>query len=405
MGNRLRRAGVILAGLAVVWACVVGVRLRAENLGRARTKNAGQAAKAAGSEAAAKLNSLGVAYMGQQRFAEAQKQFEAALAADGKYTLAKLNLGVALHAQQKSEAARAALVEATEKLPNDPFGWYNLGLVLKDIGETEKAIEAFERVTNIAPNEPDAYYNIGYLKTQLQKYDEAIAAYKKAIEMFPYHASAEFGIARAYQRAGDGNAAREHLQKFQRMQANKTGTVFGAAYGDQGRFSAAEYAANAMPTAPAAIPVKFSLQALTTNGGASAIGPSAGACVLDFDGDGKPDLFLVSAVDGGTSRLLKNLGDGNFSDVTEASGLKIAGSGLGCAAGDFDNDGKTDLAVCYADGVRLFHNAGERKIRGRHANIGDQARKRVRGIDICGLRPRRGFGSVCDERSGRQRRQ
>ena len=35
-----------------------------------------------------------------------------------------------------------------------------------------------------------------------------------------------------------------------------------------------------------------------------------------------------------------------------------ATSGFGCAAGDFDNDGWTDLAVCEVAGVRLFHNEG-----------------------------------------------
>src|SRR5262249_45509447 len=160
------------------------------------------------------------------------------------------------------------------------------------------------------------------------------------------------------QRKGDGDSARGHLQKFQRMQANKTGVVFGAGYGDQGKFSLAEYAQNALLAAPAAIPVKFSSGAIPTSGGSGAIGPSTGACFLDFDGDGKPDLFLVSAVESGASRLLKNLGDGKFADVTETAGLKIAGAGSGCAAGDFDNDGKTDLAVCYADGVKLFHNEG-----------------------------------------------
>src|SRR5206468_3216348 len=34
---------------------------------------------------------------------------------------------------------------------------------------------------------------------------------------------------------------------------------------------------------------------------------------------------------------------------------------LGCAAGDYDNDGKTDFAVCMSDGVRLFHNDGAGK--------------------------------------------
>src|SRR5215471_8930574 len=96
---------------------------------------------------AARFNSVGVAYMGQQRFAEAEKQFVAALKAQPDYALAKLNLGVAFLAQQNSDEARKALLEATEKLPRDPFAWYNLGLVYKDTSEPEKAIEGFEQVT------------------------------------------------------------------------------------------------------------------------------------------------------------------------------------------------------------------------------------------------------------------
>jgi Tfp pilus assembly protein PilF len=300
---------------------------------------------------AARFNSIGVAYMGQQRFADAQKQFEAALKAQPEYALAKLNLGIALLSQQKSEDAKKALLEATEKLPRDPYGWYNLGLVYKDVAEHEKAIEAFRRVTQIAPNEPDAFYFIGYLNTQLQKYDAAIAAFQSAIAIFPYHASAEFGLARAYQRKGDAESAKDHLQKFQKMTAAKLGTPFGAGYGDQGKFSQAEYPKNGLPKAPAAIPVRFTPQPLS-------VGASSGACFFDYDGDGKPDLLLVSASENGSVRLLHNSGDGKLEDTTSASGINLKGSGLGCAAGDYDNDGKTDFAVCMIDGVHLFHNDG-----------------------------------------------
>ncbi len=358
MGMMLRRAGVIVAGAAVVLVCV-GVKLRAES-GERKAHAPGVMTEPVDRNAAAKHNSVGVAYMGQQRFVDAEKEFRAALDADGNFVLAELNLGISLMAQQKSEAALKALTVATEKRPKDPFGWYNLGLVLKDGGEVEKSIAAFEQVTKIVPNEPDAYYFIGYLNVQAQKYDEAIAAYKKALEIFPFHASAEFGIAKAYQRKGDAESAGAHLTRFRKMSEAKTGIPFGAGYGDQGKFSAAEYEQNEILKAPAAIPVKFSSQALAASGG-SAIGPSTGACFFDFDGDGKPDLFLVSAVEGGTSRLLRNSGDGKFADVTDASGLKIGAKGMGCAAGDFDNDGKTDLAVCYADGARLFHNNGNGK--------------------------------------------
>jgi lipoprotein NlpI len=305
----------------------------------------------AASAEAARSNSVGVAYMGQQRFAEAQKQFEAALKAEPGYALAKLNLGIALVAQQKSDEAKAALLEATRKLPNDPFGWYNLGLVYKDTAEHEKAIDAFQRVTKLAPHEPDAFYFIGYLNTQLQKYDQAIAAYKAALAIFPYHASAEFGLAKAFQRKGEAENAKDHLQKFQKMTAAKIGTPFGAGYGDQGKFSQAEYSKNGLPKAPASIPVQFTAQPL-------AVGASSGACFFDYDNDGKTDLLLVSATENGSVRLLHNSGDGKLADVTDTSGVKLVGLGLGCAAGDYDNDGKTDFAVCMRDGVRLFHNDG-----------------------------------------------
>ena len=309
-----------------------------------------------GSAEAARFNSIGVAYMGQQRFAEAQKQFEAALKAQPDFALARLNLGIALLAQQKSDEARTALLEATAKLPRDPYGWYNLGLVYKDTSETEKAIAAFEQVTQIAPNEPDAFYFIGYLQAQLQKYDEAIAAYKSALAVFPFHASAQFGLAKAYQRKGDTENAREHLQKFQKMTAAKTGTPFGAGYGDQGKFSLAEYSRNGAPRAPAAIPVKFVVAPLDA-------GASSGACFLDYDGDGRPDLLLVGAAENGSLRLLHNSGEGKFEDRTSSAGINLTGGGWGCAAGDYDNDGKTDFAMCMSNGVHLFHNEGGGKFR------------------------------------------
>src|ERR1700758_2070364 len=48
-----------------------------------------------------RLNNLGVAYMNQQKFAEAEKYFEQALAADPKLSIARLNLGISLMSQQQ----------------------------------------------------------------------------------------------------------------------------------------------------------------------------------------------------------------------------------------------------------------------------------------------------------------
>jgi Tfp pilus assembly protein PilF len=368
----MARRGIVIGTCgALLFCAALGLRGGA-NAGQEKEK-AASARKTAGKANAAdayRFNTLGVAYLNQQRPADAQKYFEQALEADPKFAVARLNLGVALLAQQKLDAARAALTEATEQLPNDPYAWYNLGLALKDSSEPEKGIAAFRRVTEIKPNEGDAYYFVGYLSTQIQKYDEAIAAFEKGLALNPVHASAEFGLARALQRKGDSGAAREHLARFQKITTEHLGTPFGAGYGDQGKFSTAELPLSTAMEVPPAIPVHFvpvaNPFASKSRGG---IGASTGACFFDFDGDGKPDLFLVGGAAEGASHLLRNLGNGRFVDVTQAAGIHLAGGGWGCAAGDFDNDGKTDLAVCLSDGVRLLRNKGD----GEFADVTEKA--------------------------------
>src|SRR5215472_3224564 len=153
MRMRVRRAFPLVLALTLLGAGLPLLKVFAARNSQPPVADAAADAPDAASGEAARLNSIGVAYMGQQRFAEAQKQFEAALKAQPGYVLARLNLGVALVAQQKSDEAKAALLEATTRLPNDPFGWYNLGLVYKDTAEHEKAIEAFQHVTKLAPHE------------------------------------------------------------------------------------------------------------------------------------------------------------------------------------------------------------------------------------------------------------
>jgi tetratricopeptide (TPR) repeat protein len=354
-----------LSFLCCVIFVLVGAGFLSANILRAAHSGRSSGARPAASPSseALRLNTLGVAYMNQQKGAEAQKYFERALSADPNFTAARLNLGVSLLSQQKLDQARAALEEATAKLPVDPFAWYNLGLVYKDLSEHEKALAAFQHVEKIAPQEPDAFYFEGFLNAQLQRYEQAIAAFQKALALAPYHASAEFGLARAYQRRGDADSAREAMKRFQKITTEHLGAPFGAGYGDQGKYSLAEFVAGSGSSAPVAIPVRYEASPLARHFSAVAVagdemaGQSSGVCLLDYDGDGKTDVFLVSGGKG-ASRLLKNLGDGAFEDVTAKTGLGSVANGSGCAAGDYDNDGHVDLAVCETGGVRLFHNDG-----------------------------------------------
>ena len=94
----------------------------------------------------------------------------------------------------------------------------------------------------------------------------------------------------------------------------------------------------------------------------------SGVCVLDYDADGWQDIFFVNSKDwpGHGSRhsypgLYHNNHDGTFSDVTPQAGLATEMYGLGCAIGDFDNDGHDDIYITALDGNRLFRNLGNGK--------------------------------------------
>jgi hypothetical protein len=92
----------------------------------------------------------------------------------------------------------------------------------------------------------------------------------------------------------------------------------------------------------------------------------SGVALFDFDGDGLLDIYLLTH--GGPNsksinRLYKNLGSGAFKDVTDGSGLGIAGYCTGVAVGDINNDGFPDVVITQYGGVKLFLNNGNGKFR------------------------------------------
>jgi enediyne biosynthesis protein E4 len=103
----------------------------------------------------------------------------------------------------------------------------------------------------------------------------------------------------------------------------------------------------------------------------------SGVAVIDFDGDGRPDLFFVNGrawpgQAGGrtTPALYRNKGDGTFEDVTTGSGLDVELYGMGVAVGDLDNDGRPDIFVSCIGGNRLFRNVDGKRFEDVTARAG-----------------------------------
>jgi hypothetical protein len=95
----------------------------------------------------------------------------------------------------------------------------------------------------------------------------------------------------------------------------------------------------------------------------------SGVAFIDYNNDGLLDIFLLSGP-GGTNRLYRNDGNGHFTDVTKETGLESDGWSQGVCAGDFDNDGFTDLLVTSWGGLALYHNEGGRRFENVTAKAG-----------------------------------
>ena len=93
----------------------------------------------------------------------------------------------------------------------------------------------------------------------------------------------------------------------------------------------------------------------------------AGVVVFDYNGDGRPDIFVARTEDTSdvvsdtdvNNALYRNNGDGTFTDVAAAAGVgDLEGKTNGGCAADYDNDGDRDLFVTNWGNSKLFRNNG-----------------------------------------------
>jgi hypothetical protein len=95
-------------------------------------------------------------------------------------------------------------------------------------------------------------------------------------------------------------------------------------------------------------------------------GMIGGCAVGDFDGDGRPDLYVTNSIphwgkanSGSCGRLYRNVGGGRFEDVTDKSGIRACGLGMGAFWADLDGDGRLDLYLTNVGANAVWWNRGD----------------------------------------------
>jgi tetratricopeptide (TPR) repeat protein len=327
---------------------------------------------------AIELNNRGVAQMGQQFTERAATSFADAFKKDPKMAQAAVNDGIALMTLQKLPEAKTVLKEALALKPDDPQAWYNLGLAQHADNELDAALNSFQQAVKFDARDADSYYFEGVCYAEMKEFEKAIGVFQQALAINPLHASAEFQIARAFQRTGHTAEAKERFKLFQHMTSTKIAAAIGLAYGEQGHYSTVSPVEEPQAVQHEMIPVHMEAQPMVAsdhNGH-----ETGGACMMDVTGSDSMDLILMESGEQAI-RVLHKRADGSYEDVNAAAaGLKASGHAVACAVGDFDSDGLNDLAVALDDNLLLFRNLGKGKFEDVTTAAGLAPRNKPTGI-------------------------
>ncbi|MFO0850659.1 MAG: FG-GAP-like repeat-containing protein [Gemmataceae bacterium] len=334
--------------------------------------------------AASHANARGVGHMEQFEYAKAADEFQTALDRSPGWLPARINLGIALYNSTKDnvDPVLARAVEVFNGVlkddPDNVYAHYNLGIIHKYRGELAEAAPHFEAVTRLDPSDAHAWLNRGVCDPQSFESDKSREFFEKALALNPYLNQARYRLAT---HTGTTDAQRKELNKlFQDLQVANWEEESREKYTEMGRYAGTIGGGPAKPPAAGPPPVFAQTPSVTAKLPAVKLDPVrqahrdrfGGVMVrLDYNGDGKPDLLLLSAAerDGGVRDVLLRNDGSTFTDVSVEAGLTGPGS-LACAVGDFDNDGKPDLALGHPGGLRLLRNVDGKQFDDKTAAAG-----------------------------------
>ncbi len=166
---------------------------------------------------AKKAYNKGSVAMSEQKWAEAQKDFEKAVAIYPEYSQAWSDLGEVLREQSQPGEARAAFEHAIQVDPKYVKAYLQLARMLLGEGKSQEALEITAKALEYNPREfPGIYFFNAVANFNLHQYDAALKTAELAVQLDVDHEipRAEDLVGTILKAKGDYAGAVEHLKKY-----------------------------------------------------------------------------------------------------------------------------------------------------------------------------------------------
>ena len=144
--------------------------------------------------------------------------FQEALRLNPDYFIALENLGNAYRQQQRWDEARKALDRALAVRPQDPEVNYSLGMIFAQTEDTARAYEYLQKALRFRPAYPEALNNLGVLYLRTRRRDQAVASFEECIRVAPGFDQSYLNLARVYSLEGAPQKARAVLLELLKRQ-------------------------------------------------------------------------------------------------------------------------------------------------------------------------------------------